>query len=366
MRMITSTSSTTSVRTIQCRLALVGILAMCFPVHEAWAGQQSVTLPVSFPSPPDELQAACDMERSPLTAKVVASSAEYYPKLAERISGGWLIYDRYADQVVELDDYLREVARWGRKGPGPLEYRGTVQGFGRTGSDGTFVVDDSPPSLMVFGATENEYRLDVTRRLDHAIEADNQLLLASTLGIHGTSLTRDGEVAMEWSREDLGINVYDDGQPPHFRLRRGGDGSLYAGTTTPSAIWALDGENSPRKVVQRCVPKAWQEVHRKAPVFETGPFRGHGYSMQTLADYTVLDSGRVLALGTLAANGDRHVSVELYDADGELIRAWELPLRTSQAVFDPQNPRRLLVWGTFKGDKHVRLIEVDGAGYPSA
>lgn len=88
--------------------------------------------------------------------------------------------------------------------------------------------------------------------------------------------------------------------------------------------------------------------------------------MQTLADYTVLDSGRVLALGTLAANGDRHVSVELYDADGELIRAWELPLRTSQAVFDPQNPRRLLVWGTFKGDKHVRLIEVDGAGYPSA
>ena len=171
---------------------------------------------------------------------------------------------------------------------------------------------------------------------------------------------------MAWSHDDLGITVYDDGQPPHFRLRNGGDGHLYAGATTQSAIWVLDEANAPRKVVQRCVPQAWQEVHRKAPVFESGPFKGLGYSMTTLADYTVLEGGRVLALGTLATNSDGHLSVELYDTSGEQIRAWQLPLGTSQAVFDPHNSRRLLVWGTHKGDKHVRLIEVDGEGYPSA
>lgn len=39
---------------------------------------------------------------------------------------------------------------------------------------------------------------------------------------------------------------------------------------------------------------------------------------------------------------------------------------TSQAMFDPYNPRRLLVWGTWKGDKHVRLVEVEGDDYPSS
>lgn len=347
-------------------LLLVGFLTMCLPSGTAWATQHrhSVTLPVSFPEPPDELSAACDLERLPLALEVVASSVDHYPTAAERTSGGWLVYDRYADQVVELDDDLREIARWGRKGPGPLEYQGTVQGFGRTEAGGTFVVDDSPPSVMVFGAAE-EHRLDVPHLLDHAINAGNWLLLASTLGIHRTTLAPVGEVTTEWTREDLGIAVYDNAQPPHFLLRRGGDGFLYAGTTTQSAIFLLNGESAPRKVIQRCVPKEWQAVHRKAPVFENGPFKGHGYSLQTLADYTVLESGRVLALGTLATN-DGHVSIELYDASGEMARAWELPLATSQAMFDPYNPRRLLVWGTSKGDKHVRLIEIAGEDYPSS
>ncbi len=349
-------------------LLLVGALTMGSPAGTAWASQQqqSFSLPVSLPEPPDELLAACDLERSPLALEVVASSVEHYPTLAERTSSGWLVYDRYSDQVVELDNDLRETAQWGRKGPGPLEYRGTVPGFGRTDSGGTFVVDDSPPSVMVFGAAKEEHRLDVTHRLHHAVNAGNRLLLASALGIHGTTLAPVDEVTTEWSREDLGVAVYDDGQPPRFRLRRGGDGFLYAATTTQSAIFLLNGEAAPRKVVQRCVPKAWREVHRKAPVFESGPFKGHGYSMQTLADYAVLASGRVLALGTLAASGDGHVSVELYDASGEMVRAWELPLATSQAMFDPYNPRRLLVWGTWKGDKHVRLVEVEGDDYPSS
>lgn len=350
-------------------LLLAGSLATCLPApaHAAWASphQESVTLPVSFPKPPDKLRAACDLERSPLAVQVVASSVEHYPELAERTSDGWLVYDRYADQVVELDDNLQETALWGRKGPGPLEYRGTVLGFGRDGG-GTFVVDDSPPSVMVFGAAEEEYRLDGVRgwELDHAINLGDRLLLASKFGIHGTTLARQSEVTMEWSREDLGIAVYDEGQPPHFRLRRGGDGFLYAGTTTQSAIFLLDGKDAPRKVVQRCVPKEWQEVHRKAPVFDEGALKGHGYSLQTLADYTVLEGGRMLALGTLTVNGGSHVSVELYDANGEMLRAWELPLPTSQAIFDPYNPRRLLLWGTWKGDEHVRLVEVDGEGYP--
>ena len=348
-------------------LLLVGALTMGSPAGTAWASQQqqSFSLPVSLPEPPDELLAACDLERSPLALEVVASSVEHYPTLAERTSSGWLVYDRYSDQVVELDDDLRETAQWGRKGPGPLEYRGTVPGFGRTDSGGTFVVDDSPPSVMVFGAAEEEHRLDVTRRLHHAVAAGNWLLLASSLGVHGTNLAPVGKVKMEWGREDLGITVYEDGQPPRFLLRRGGDGFLYAATTTQSAVFLLNGEDAPRKVVQRCVPDAWRDVHRKAPVWESGPFKGHGYSMQTLADYAVLASGRVLALGTLV-NGAGRVSVELYDASGEMVWAWELPLATSQAMFDPHNPRRLLVWGTWKGDKHVRLVEVDGDDYPSS
>lgn len=328
------------------------------------AALQDTGAPLSF-RPPEALVTACEMQRQPLTVEVVATSAAHYPRQAERIPGGWLVYERYDQQVVELDDALREVARWGRKGPGPLEYRGRVPGFGRTASGRTFVVDDSPPSIMTFGATGKEYRLDIPRP-HHAVAVGDRLIVASSAGIHEATTSGDGAGAATWSHEDLGIDVSEDGEPSRYLLRSGG-GSLYAAATSQSAIWVLNGKDDPGKVVQRCVPNAWREMHRKAPVFERGPFKGQKYSLRTLGDYAVLDERRLLALGTLHTNAELHSSLELYNADGEVVRAWEIPLpSSSKKVFDPYNPRRLLVWGPWKGEEHVRLIEVDGEGYPSS
>ena len=330
----------------------------------AIAAVQAPGAPLPF-RPPEALVTACEMERWPLTVEVVATSTAHYPRHAERVPGGWLVYERYDQQVVELDDDLREVARWGRKGPGPLEYRGNVPGFGRTESGGTFVVDDSPPSVMTFGATGTEYRLDVPRP-HHAVAVGDRLMLASSAGIHEATISGDETDATTWSHEDLGIDISEDGKPSRYLLRSG-DGSVYAAATSQSAIWALSGKDAPRKVVQRCVPKAWQEMHRKAPVFERGRFKGQRYSLRTLGDYAVLDEGRLLALGTLHTNADLHSSLELYNADGEMVWAWEIPMpSSSRKVFDPYNPRRLLVWGPWKGEEHVRLIEVDGENYPSS
>ena len=316
--------------------------------------------------PPEVLTTACEMKRTPLAVEVVANSMTHYPRHAERISSGWLIHERYDRQVVELDNDLREVARWGRKGPGPLEYRGRVLAFGRTDSGSTFVVDDSPPSVMVFGSTEEEYLLNV-HRPHHAVNAGGRLLLASSLGIHEATISRDGAGERVWRHEDLEIDVSKEGKPSRYLLRSSGDGAVYAAATSQSAIWVLNGKGGPRKIVQRCVPRAWQEMHRRAPVFESGPFKGEKYSLRTLGDYAVLDEGRLLTLGTLHTNAQLHGSLELYNADGALVRAWELPLPSSaRKVLDPYNPRRLLVWGPWKGEEHVRLIEVDGEGYPSS
>lgn len=352
-------------RSVVLAVAVAGTATTSY--SEAVALQDQVALPLNG-RPPKALTTACDMRRSPLTVEVVAVSEAHHPRHAERIPGGWLIYERYDRQVVELDDDLREVARWGRRGPGPQEYRGRTPGFGRTELGGTFVVDDSPPSVMVFGAreeTEGERRLDV-RWPHHAVNVGDRLLLASSLGIYEATVSGDRAGAMAWSHADLGIAVSDDGKPSRYLLRSSTNGALYAAATSQSAIWLLSGEDGPRKVVQRCVPRAWQEMHRKAPVFESGPLKGEKYSLRTLGDYTVLDGGQLLALGTLETAEGRG-SLELYDSDGALGGAWELPLpQQSRKMFDPYNPRRLLVWGPWKGEEHVRLIEIDGDDYPSS
>ena len=174
---------------------------------------------------------------------------EYYPDRAERVADGWLIHDR-------------------------LEYGGVPAGLGKTASGGTYIVDERPPSVLVFDTIAEEYRLQLE-------------------------------------------------------------------------------------------PRAWQDVHRKAPVFDDGPFKGRGYSLHTLEDFVVLEGGRLLALGALDVNEDRHKSVELYDVGGALVKSWILPLAEAKAVFDPYNPRRILVLGT-KGEEPARLIEVDGESYPSS
>lgn len=346
---------------------LVGSALAILVQDHASALQQQVTIPLPSGGPPRELVAACKMQRSTLAVEVVASATEYNPDRAERVADGWLIHDRYTRRVVELDDSLQKRAQWGRPGDGPLEYGGVPAGLGKTESGGTYIVDERPPSVLVFDTIAEEYRLQLERPfIDHAVVASGRLLLASNLGIQATQMSRGREVATAWSLDDLGIAVSADGQPPSFLLRKSHTGYLYAGTTTQSAIWQLDGgEGGPRKVVQRCVPRAWQDVHRKAPVFDDGPFKGRGYSLHTLEDFVVLEGGRLLALGALDVNEDRHKSVELYDVGGALVKSWILPLAEAKAVFDPYNPRRILVLGT-KGEEPARLIEVDGESYPSS
>lgn len=347
-------------------LLLVGSAPAVLVQDHASALQQQVTILLPSGGPSRGLVAACKMQRSTLAVEVVASAAEYYPDRAERVADGWLVHDRYTKRVVELDDSLRKTAEWGRPGEGPLEYGGVPVGLGRTESGGTYIVDEQPPSVLVFDTIAEEYRLHLERPfIDHAVVAGGRLLLASNLGIQAAQMSRGREAATAWSLDDLGIAVSADGQPPSFLLRKSRSGYLYAGTTTQSAIWLLDGEGGPRKVVQRCVPRAWQDVHRKAPVFNDGPFKGHGYSLYTLEDFVVLGGGRLLALGALDVNEDRHKSVELYGVGGELVKSWILPLAEPKAVFDPHRPSRILVLGT-KGEEHARLIEVDGEGYPSS
>ncbi len=49
-----------------------------------------------------------------------------------------------------------------------------------------------------------------------------------------------------------------------------------------------------------------------------------------LVDFTILSTRQVLTLGALDANADGHQSVELYDADGDLLQAWLLPWRVNR------------------------------------
>lgn len=121
----------------------------------------------------EEYTYACELDRSDLVVRVIAQNEEVYPQRAARTPGGWLVYDRYEEQVVELDQDLRRVGSWGRQGPGPMEYEDPV-GMGRLDADRVVIVDGSPPSLIVFGPganDRNEHRLVMDARPQHA-EAD--------------------------------------------------------------------------------------------------------------------------------------------------------------------------------------------------
>lgn len=106
-------------------------------------------------------------------------------------------------------------------------------------------------------------------------------------------------------------------------------------------------------------------MHEKAPLVELPGLGQVPYTVETLQDFVVLDDGRILTFGGLRVGGgdDASRSIELYDRDGRLLRAWRLRLRDAQAVFDPANPRRMLIWGE-DAVAGVQLIEVSGDGYP--
>lgn len=91
------------------------------------------------------------------------------------------------------------------------------------------------------------------------------------------------------------------------------------------------------------------------------------YTVETLQDFVLLGDGQILTLGGLQVGGgdDAGRSIELYDSDRRLLRAWTQRYPDAYGVFDPRNLRRLLIWSTTEV-LGVRLIEVAGDGYPSS
>jgi len=233
--------------------------------------QTSFRIPKGNVSIPDDFHSACPLERTRLSVAELARNPEHGPNKARRVAGGWLVYDRYDRQVIELANDLRLVARWGRAGEGPMEYSISVRGlpgFGRTDAGETFVVDDGPPSIMTLGLHRNEYQLERPKGvafLDDAVNVSDRILMASAREGILESTLGERSLAVRWSLEDMGIVVGEDGQPPKFLLRRGHDGKLYAGASHQSGIWVLDDGPSPRKVVQRCIPKGLMNIFTDAP-----------------------------------------------------------------------------------------------------
>lgn len=356
---------------------LNGCVALAVLPCDARAHVQQQTSRIRFPvgdaSIPDKLHSACPLERTLLSVTELAGNREHSPEKARRVVDGWLVYDKYDKKVIELSADLQVVARWGQVGEGPMEYRdgrGGPPGFGRTEAGETFVVDDGPPSIMTLDLHRNEYQLErgqgTPNFLDDAINVSDRVLMAARREgiLEGTLGERS--LAVRWSLEDMGIVVGEDGQPPIFLLRRGLDGKLYAGASNQSAIWMLDDGPSPRMVLQRCIPTGLTNIFTDAPRMQGGIIDGMRYSITTMVDFLVLRTGHMLTLGALDVDVDLHKSIEMYDDAGTLVRAWTLPLKGRvRGAFDPQDPRRILVWDG--GDEeHVRLLEVDGEGYPSA
>lgn len=329
---------------------------------------------------PEELTTACAFDRSSLVVRELASNLAVSPGMAERVPGGWLVYDRYERQVIELDDRLEEVTRWGRRGEGPLEYDREPAGFGRTDAGETLLFRLSPSVIAFDSQTSHVIEGLGIGRVQHAVNLDERILMANDAGVFETALGQR-EAVMKWGSRNLGIVVGDRGVRPIYRLRMSPDGNLYAAAMVQSWIWSLDDGEEPEKLVERCVPDLWRTAHVEAfpvrPRNITGfppEFAAHITAQcdpcyraeQTLMDFTILRTRQVLAWGALDANADDDQSVELYDADGDLLHAWLLPRRTwTDGLFDPFNPRRLLVWGG-EFEDHVRLIEIAGEGYPAA
>lgn len=302
---------------------------------------------------------ACDLDRSDLAARIIAHNEGVYPRRVAQTPGGWLIYDRYEEQVVELDEDLRSVRSWGRQGPGPMEYEGPV-GLGRLDSDRVVVVDGSPPSLIVFGPGGTEHRLAIRARPRHAIVADGRILIATgEATVH--EVTTDGQVQTLNTRQDFGLRENRGaGATAAPRLR--GNHMAFTG---PSAIWRLGTE--PQRIIQRCVHDDLLNTLEEAVRIDT-PFGPQPFNLTTLQDFLPLGTEGFLALGGLVVTGraDQKLrSIEHYDSSGRLRQAWQLTgYPTARGVFDERTIGRMLVWNEEEFDG-IRLIEVDGLGSPS-
>ncbi len=285
--------------------------------------------------------------------RVIARNEEVYPDRVARTANGWLVHDRFERQVVELDEDLRRVRDWGRPGPGPMEYESPV-GLGRIDSAHVAVVDARPPSLIVLGPRDNEYRI---AELDpeHAVVVDGRILVASSEAtVH--EMTVDGQVRLLNARSDFGLpeSRGSKAAPANPRLRAG-----YVGFIGPSAVWTLG--TSPRKVVQRCVPEDMEDMLVEAPMIDLGhPFGEHPMNIHTMQDFLPLGADGFLTVGGLVVRGRRLRSIERYDSQGVLVRAWQLTgYPAAKAVFDEHNIGRMLIWEE-DGIDGILLVEAEG------
>ena len=307
---------------------------------------------------PEEYANACELDRSDLAVRVIAQNTEVYPGRAARTPGGWLVYDRYEEQVVELDQELRRVRSWGRQGPGPMEYEDPV-GMGRLDADRVVIVDGSPPSLIVFGpgATDgNEYRLVMNTRPQHATVVDGRVLIAtSEATVHEATL--DGEVRTVHTRVDFGLPE-DRGSGASAVPRLRGNHIAFTG---PSQIWSLGPR--PQPIIQRCIHDDLQNM-LEDPVRIDTPFGPQPFNLTTTKDFLPLGADGFLALGGLVVSvGDQRLrSIEHYDSTGTLTQAWQLTAYPAvSGVFDENVIGRMLLWQP-EMIAGVQLVEVEGLG----
>ena len=334
------------------KLFQIGAGALLFTASAGVARAQDFTVGI-----PIEYTEACDLDRSDLAVQVIARNEEVYPRRVARTPGGWLVHDRYEEQVVELDQDLRRVRSWGRPGPGPMEYEDPV-GMGRLDSARVVVVDGSPPSLIVFGPgnDRNERRLVMNARPPHAVVVDSRVLIATDEAtVHEARL--DGQVLTVNTREDFGLPE-NRGPGSHAAPRLRG---MHLAFTGPSAIWRFGPR--PQLIIQRCIHRDLQGMLEEAVRIET-PFGPQPFNLTTMQDFLPLGAGGFLALGGLVVReNDRNLrSIEHYDSTGRLTQAWQLTgYPTVNGVFDEHAIGRLLLWDedTITG---VQLVEVEGLG----
>lgn len=332
------------------RLFLIGAGALLVTASPGVARAQDFTVGI-----PIEYTEACDLDRSDLAVQVIARNEEVYPRRVARTPGGWLVHDRYEDQVVELDQDLRRVRSWGRQGPGPMEYEDPV-GMGRLDSARVVVVDGSPPSLIVFGPGNdgNERRLVMNARPRHAIVVDGRVLIATDEAtVHEAEL--DGQVLTVNTRDDFGLPG-NRGLGAHAAPRLRG---MHLAFTGPSTIWRLGPQ--PQRVIQRCVHGDLQGMLEEAVRIDT-PFGPQPFNLTTMQDFLSLGAEGFLALGGLVvtANDQKLRSIERYDSSGRLTQAWQLTgYPTVNGVFDEHAIGRMLLWNedTITG---IQLVEVEG------
>ena len=327
----------------------------------AAAGTAQTQVSGSFETtfPVDKYRFECQLDRTELEARIVAANSEFYPEFATRTAEGWLIYDEFERQVVELDEELRELRRWGREGDGPLEYRKPVSAM-RLPTGEVLVVDAAPPSFLLFGGERpNEHRLEGIEP-EHAMVRDDGTVLVA--GKHGDLhvFTPEAEtLGQVATRRDLGMTETqgEEAAYPVIDIN-----PPYIGFVGPSTVWSLTADK-PRMVLQRCVHEDLARVHEQAPTVSLGKLGTVPITVITMGDYLVLPDG-FLVLGALVVNEEADRSIEHYDASGNLVEAWRLTgYPAAHGRFDPHNPKRILIWNKATIDG-ILLLEVENDRFP--